>query len=133
MVCDRSATSKKDAIIGHHEGHFEEVADIQWIGVHPSREADSSHEQQQYSLVYQSNESFITCSADLSVFVWRHFGDRWHYNYIDIAKSFDDSLSFQRKQCDPSTKNLQVTSVCIYPRRRQNILIGDNRGTVRIY
>ena len=75
----------------------------------------------------------MTCSTDLSVFVWRHHGDRWQFNYIDVAKCFDESLSFQRKGCDRSTAELQLTAMCCYPRRRQNILIGDNKGTLRVF
>jgi hypothetical protein len=101
------------------------------MGVHPSR--DGEFKQDQYSLLSQSNECFISVSSDLSVFIWRHFGDRWQHSYIDVAKCFDESLSYQRKGCDRSTKELQLTSVCIYPRRRQNILVGDNKGTVRIF
>jgi hypothetical protein len=133
LVTDRSAQSKKEAIIGWHYGHFEQINDIAWIGSHPSRDQTNSYEQQQYSLVYQSNECFITVGSDLSVFVWRHYGDRWQFSYIDVTKSFDESLCFQRKTCDRSTKDLQLTACAIYPRRRQNVLIADNRGTVRLF
>ena len=32
---------------------------------------------------------FVTSSHDLSIHLWRHYGDRWAFSYIDIAKSFD--------------------------------------------
>ena len=44
VVVDRTQTSPKDAIIGHHFGHFDSISDIQWLGQHPSWEIDA-HEQ----------------------------------------------------------------------------------------
>lgn len=32
---------------------------------------------------------FLSCSHDLSVHLWRHYGDRWAFSYVDVAKSFD--------------------------------------------
>lgn len=75
----------------------------------------------------------MTCSADLSVYIWRHLGDRWQFSYIDISKCFDESLSYQRKDCDRSTKELKLTALCLYPRRRNCIAVGDNKGTVRVF
>lgn len=75
---------------------------------------------------------FVTCSHDLSVHLWRHYGDRWAFSYIDIAKSFDQSLSFQRKQCDRSTREMKLTAVCVYP-RSNNLIVGDNKGYIRVF
>jgi WD40 repeat protein len=74
----------------------------------------------------------VTCSHDLSVHLWRHYGDRWAFSYIDIAKSFDQSLSFQRKQCDRSTREMKLTAVCAYP-RSNNLIVGDNKGYIRVF
>jgi len=74
----------------------------------------------------------VTCSADLSVYVWRHFGDRWSFSYIDVAKCFDESLSYQRKACDKSTRDIKLTAIQMFP-RRQNIAVGDNKGTLRVF
>ena len=35
------------------------------------------------------DQQFVTCSHDLSIHLWRHYGDRWAFSYIDVAKSFD--------------------------------------------
>lgn len=75
--------------MGHQFGHYDRVNGLQWIG-QPTTSNGVNAQQ-------QDHEEFVTCSSDLSVFVWRHFGDRWQFNYIDIAKCFDESLSFQRK------------------------------------
>jgi hypothetical protein len=64
--------------------------------------------------------------------VWNHFGDRWSFSYIDVAKCFDESLSFQRKNYDRSTRNLQLTAVQVVS-RKNHLVVGDNRGTVRIF
>ena len=47
-----------------------------------------------YQLIHQSAECFATAAADLSVYVWRHFGDRWQCQYIDVAKCFENSLMY---------------------------------------
>ena len=77
-------------------------------------------------------QQFVTCAHDLSIHVWRHYGDRWACSYIDVAKSFDQALTFQRKQCDKSTRDLKLTALCLYP-RSNNLIVGDNRGFVRIF
>ena len=48
----------------------------------------------QFQLLEQASESFASCSEDLSVYIWQHFGDRWQSSYIDITKCFDESLSY---------------------------------------
>ena len=74
----------------------------------------------------------MTVSHDLSIHVWRHYGDRWAFSYIDLAKCFDQSLSFQRKQCDRSTKEMKLTAVSIYP-KSNNLVVGDNKGIIRVF
>ena len=49
-----------------------------------------------------------------------------------MAKCFDDSLTYQRKTCDKSTKALSLTAIQMFP-RRQNLAVADNRGTLRIF
>ena len=49
-----------------------------------------------------------------------------------MAKCFDDSLIYQRKTCDKSTKALSLTAIQMLP-RRQNLAVADNRGTLRIF
>lgn len=80
----------------------------------------------------QANESFVTCSHDLSVYIWTHFGDRWSHQYIDVAKCFNEGLTYKRKNCDKSTKQLQLTALKILP-RRQHLAVADNKGTLRIF
>jgi len=74
----------------------------------------------------------VTCSADLSVYVWRHYGDRWQSNFIDVAKCYDESLSYQRKACDKSTKTLKLTALVLFP-RKSLLLVADNRNVVRVF
>ena len=83
-------------------------------------------------LIHQSAECFATCSADLSVYIWRHFGDRWQAQYIDVAKCIDKSLTYQRKASDKSTAGLRLTALYILP-RRQTLAVADNRGTLRVF
>jgi hypothetical protein len=52
----------------------------------------------------------------MSVFFWRHFGDRWSFSYIDVAKCFDSSLTYSRKLNDKSTSALKLTTIKAYPR-----------------
>lgn len=68
----------------------------------------------------------------MSVYLWRHFGDRWQYQYIDVAKCIDRSLCYQRKQSDKSTKDLQLRTVQVLPRLKQ-LAVADNRGTIRLF
>jgi len=74
----------------------------------------------------------VTCSHDLSIHIWRHYGDRWAFSYIDVAKCFDQALTFQRKQCDRSTRELKLTAICLYP-KSNNIVVGDSKGFVRVF
>jgi hypothetical protein len=64
----------------------------------------------------QPVDTFITCAEDMSIFVWRHFGDRWSFSYIDVVKCFDNSLTYSRKLADKTTSNLKLTCVKVYPR-----------------
>ena len=66
------------------------------------------------------------------MYIWRHFGDRWTTQYIDVTKCFDKSLSYQRKNCDKSTATLKLTALQVMP-RRQTLAVADNRGTVRVF
>ena len=52
--------------------------------------------------------------------------------YIDVAKCFDKSLTYQRKTCDKSTAALKLTALCVMP-RKQTLAVADNRGTMRIF
>ena len=101
--------------MGYQYGHFEAITGLQWIG--SGMQGKSNLVSDQYQLVHQANECFVTCSSDLSIYLWRHFGDRWQYNYIDVAKCFDDSLIYQRKMCDKSTKALSLTAIQMFPKR----------------
>ena len=88
VVIDRTVLTPEQAILGYQYGHFESVTGLRWM------QASRNNDQQ----------CFVTCSNDLSVYFWRHYGDRWQFTYIDVAKCYDESLSYQRKACDKSTK-----------------------------
>ena len=130
VVVNRMSKNPVEAIIGHQYGHFEQINGLEWLGFDPAKESLSMPDQ--FQLVEQSNECFASCSSDLSVFIWRHFGNRWQQTYIDVAKCFNDALSYQRKNCDKSTKPLSLTALKMFP-RRQNLAVADNRGTLRIF
>jgi len=116
-VIDRQVvTSLSDAILGYQYGHFEAITGLQWMGG-SNNKIGGPVIADQYQLIHQSNECFATCSSDLSVYVWRHFGDRWQTQYIDVTKCFDKSLSYQRKNCDKSTASLKLTALQVMPRR----------------
>ena len=78
-VIDRTVvTSMSDAILGFQQSHFEAITGLQWMGSGSSGSMGNPlMANDQYQLIHQANECFATCSADLSVYVWRHFGDRW--------------------------------------------------------
>ena len=76
-VIDRQVVSSlSDAILGYQYGHFEGIAGLQWIGGSPAKMGGPVLSDQ-YQLIHQASECFATCSSDLSVYIWRHFGDRW--------------------------------------------------------
>ena len=131
-VVDRKVvTSPSDAILGYQYGHFESITGLQWMSTQSAKMGGPLLPDQAY-LIHQSSECFATCSSDLSVYVWRHFGDRWQAQYIDIAKCIDPSLTYQRKACDKSTASLRLTALQIMP-RRQTLAVADNRGTLRVF
>jgi len=131
-VIDRQVvTSLSDSILGYQYGHFESITGLQWLGMNQTK-MGGPLVSDQYQIIHQANECFATCSADLSVYVWRHFGDRWNMQYIDITKCFDKSLSYQRKFCDKSTASLKLTALQVLP-KRSTLVVADNRGTVRIF
>lgn len=68
----------------------------------------------------------------MSIFVWRHFGDRWSFSYIDVVKCFDTALSYSRKLNDKSTKSLALTAIRVYPKQAM-IAVGDNKGVIRVF
>ena len=68
----------------------------------------------------------------MSVFVWRHFGDRWSFSFIDVIKCFDSSLTYSRKMADKSTNNLKLTAIKVYPKFPM-IAVGDNKGIIRVF
>jgi hypothetical protein len=68
----------------------------------------------------------------MSIFVWRHFGDRFSFSYIDVIKCFDNSLTYSRKLSDKSTYNLKLTAIKVYPKMPM-VIVGDSKGVVRIF
>jgi len=92
VVIDRSILTPEQAIMGYQYGHFEAITGLQWMPI--QNRARGPLTSDQYQLVQQSNECFVTCSADLSVYFWRHYGDRWQFTYIDVAKCYDESLCY---------------------------------------
>jgi hypothetical protein len=115
IVVNRTVKNPVEAIFGYQFGHFEEINGLEWLGYDPAR--DTPLMSDQYQLVEQSHESFATCGSDLGVFIWRHAGDRWQQTYIDVAKCFNDALTYQRKNCDKSTKELSLTAIKLFPRK----------------
>ena len=94
VMLDRSVGSPSQAIMGHSFGHFQRVSGMQWITKSSINKKGGEANQ---------SDAFITCADDMSVFVWRHFGDRFSFSYIDVIKCFDNSLTYSRKQSDKTT------------------------------
>lgn len=68
----------------------------------------------------------------MSIFLWRHFGDRWTFSFIDVVKCFDSGLSFSRKLVERSTQALGLTALALNP-RTQMLIVGDTKGVVRLF
>lgn len=102
-VLDRTASNPQQAIIGYSYGHFESVAGLQWVAPSSKKGGKFAGSNWNSSSRMAQSESFVTCGSDMSVFIWKHFGDRWSFSYIDVVKCFDSTLSYQRKQCERST------------------------------
>lgn len=69
----------------------------------------------------------------MSIYVWKHFGDRWSFSFIDVTKCFDAALNYQRKNCDLSTEQMKLTAVCVYPKQKRFLAVGDNQGYIRVF
>ncbi|CDW81046.1 UNKNOWN [Stylonychia lemnae] len=136
VIIDRTVPNPNQSILGYQYGHFQKVTGLQWM--RPSLTSGSKKHKfpiygENLSLHQQANASFVTCSQDMSIFVWKHFGDRWSFSYIDVVKGcFDQSLTYQRKLNEKSTQNLELTSIRVYP-RSPLVAVGDNKGIVRIF
>ena len=155
-VIDRTIMNPRQAILGYSCGHFENISGMQWVPPRSSLDLVSrpggfanltnqsafgglgGYLGQEAAFPGQGgaqathDQQFVTCAHDLSIHLWRHYGDRWAFSYIDVAKSFDQALSFQRKQCDRSTRELKLTALCLYP-RSNNLVVGDSKGFVRVF
>lgn len=87
--------------MGFQYGHFQKITGMQWINKSGKRSKQVMSEGWNNS---EGNvDSFVTCSHDMGVFLWKHFGDRWSFSFIDVVKCFDQSLMYQRKQIEKST------------------------------
>ena len=148
-VVDRTIMNPRQAILGYSCGHFEQISGIEWIQPRSSMIQTGKGQNsyigdslalgglfpQDISGLSNKNphdQQFVTCSHDLSIHLWRHYGDRWAFSYIDVAKCFDQTLTFQRKQCDRSTRDLRLTALCLYP-RSNHLVVGDSKGFVRVF
>jgi hypothetical protein len=128
-MIDRTVQTPQQAIMGYQFGHFQRVSGIQWMNKPNKR---SRHIVDGNMQISNAADTFVTCSHDMSIFIWKHFGDRWSFSFIDVVKCFDQALTYQRKHLDKSTLNLQLTSIFIYPRQPM-VIVGDNKGIVRLF
>ena len=112
---------EKEEILNYGYGHFGKVSGISW--------------QQNHSYT-----SFVTTSYDLSVNIWKHFGDRWNFSYIDIANTLDNSLLYYRAytanvrpgyKSTPSQKFV-ITAMCLHPKLNY-LLCGCSSGSLRLF
>lgn len=103
VVIDRTIQDARQAILGYQFGHFEKVSGLQWVISSKKSKRHKASLALDTQYMQMADDRFVTCSHDLSVFVWKHFGDRWSFSYIDIAKCFDNQLSYQRKNMEKST------------------------------
>lgn len=60
----------------------------------------------------------MTVSCDLTVRIWKHFGDRWTSAYIDIPSAIDSSLQHFSSQSVISTQSsaLKLQAVAAHPK-----------------
>lgn len=129
-LVDRTITNPRQAILGYSCGHFESISGLQWM--HQRSLSLGQNDSSQGENQYTADQQFVSCSHDLSVHFWKHYGDRWAFSYIDVAKCFDQCLSFQRKQCDRSTAEMKLTALCLYP-RSNNLVVADSKRYVRVF
>ncbi len=83
-------------------------------------------------------------SHDLTLRIWKHFGDRWTSSYIDVASSIDSSLQhFGSHNLRYSTTSdnrgggaepheLRLMAVAAHPKQNY-IVCGDDRGVLRSF
>ena len=69
--------------MGYSYGHFEEITGMIWMNTAGKKRFTTNWS------ASGNTDCFITCSSDMGVFLWKHFGDRWQFSYIDIVKCFD--------------------------------------------
>ena len=78
--------------LGYSFGHYGKIGKIEWLTGGAVQNAKFLGE----GFNETTNKVFLTCSEDMSIYVWRQFGDRWTFSYIDVAKCFDSSLTYTR-------------------------------------
>ena len=76
----------------------------------------------------------MTVSCDLTVRIWKHFGDRWTSAYIDIPSAIDSSLQHFSSQDLTATQSssLKLQAVAAHPKQNY-IVCGDDRGVLRSF
>ena len=78
---------------------------------------------------------FLTVSHDLTLRIWKHFGDRWTSSYIDIATAIDSSLQHfgSHAPAQPARPHeLHLKAVAAHPKQNY-IICGDDRGVLRSF
>ncbi len=91
VVLDRAVQAASSSILGYSFGHFQEVTALSWIKKVGKKKPSYFTELQG---VHTADETFVTAAQDMAVYVWKHFGDRWSFSFIDVAKCFDSSLGY---------------------------------------
>lgn len=137
MYEDRSVfvvDSVNNEITAYMLGHFKKINSTQWMAKRPGA-------------------SFVTCSQDMSVFLWQHSGDRWSFTYFDIPQLIDPALRHYRlagssespagvrgaavqksvSALDSAKKHpLSLTALAVDP-RHDRFICGSNKGSIWMF
>ncbi len=110
----------KNEMLSYMCGHFQRVSAVRWLSS-------------------KSQNCFVTCSHDMSLYLWQHSGDRWSFTYFDIPMLIDRSLRHYRlaSSSHPATEEdpvgahseLKLTALAAHP-KQPYVACGSNRGAV---
>jgi len=80
----------------------------------------------------QNANEFFTCSKDMSLYHFKHTGDRWTFKYLDIPRLIDASLRYYRLDQAYSKKGFSLTAIAISAKYNQ-VVCGTSNGSLWIF
>jgi len=118
--------------ITHNFGHFKQIDSIKFLP--------------------NNTSTFLTCSKDMSIYYWKHSGDRWTFTFFDLPRLIDSSLRYFRLSSEKQpeikpakSQNLLTSSISTKPgfslaalaitmQGKNGILAcGSNKGSIWIF